>query len=256
MLILIPATAEPTATNAGLLAEAMGYAGFGLWTVAYGFFIWQGRRDKTYGVPLVSVCLNFTWELYFALLCRLGKGQKEDLCTATGMEYWGLIIWLALDTVILWQLFKFGWRSEPTLLRHLPERGRRPMFYVFLYVLLLIALYWQYAFVNLFTDHDGNSLAWLTNYIMAWLFVASAFFRRPHARGLSYVGAWAMLGGNVAFVAKAYLTDFAEFTAWPQKFTVALMFGVILVNLFYLFVLRYKTRDAEVVDPKFSPVTP
>ncbi len=247
MLILIPA-AEPTAMNTGL-AEAMGYAGFGLWTVAYVFFIVRGWKDNTYGVPLVSVCLNFTWELYFAALCPLVQGQEEDLCTATGMVRFALILWLVLDTVILWQLFKFGWKSEPTLLRHVPERGRRPIFYVFLYVVLLVALYWQYAFVNLFTDQDGNSLAWLTNYIMAWLFVASAFFRRPHARGLSYWGAWAMLGGNVAFVAKAVLTDFVEFTAWPQKFTIALMFGVILINLFYLFVLRYKTRSAEVLAP-------
>jgi hypothetical protein len=255
MLILIPATADPPATNA--LAETMGYAGFFLWTVAYGFFIWQGRRDQTYGVPLVAVCLNFTWELYFAALCPLVPGQVEDLCTATGMVRFALILWLVLDTVILWQLFKYGWRSEPNLLRFVPERGRRPIFYVFLYVFLLVSLYWQYAFVNLFTDQDGNSLAWLTNYIMAWLFVSSAFFRRPDARGLSYWGGWAMLGGNAAFVVKAVVTDFAEFTAWPQQFTVALMFGVIMVNLFYLFVLRYKTRSAESIVPSFisQPLT-
>jgi hypothetical protein len=271
MLILTPETAETTATNAGLLVDATKYAGYGLWSAAYIFFIVRGYKDKSYGVPLISVCLNFTWELYFAVLCRpkvldhlgpellrrLGMQPETKFCTATGMEYWGLFFWLVLDTVILIQLFLYGWRSEPTLLRYLPERARRTIFNEFVLVLLLIALYWQYAFVNLLTDRDGNSLAWLTNYIMSWLFVSSAFFRRPDARGLSFWGGCAMLGGNIGFTAYAVSTNFAEFTTWPVQFTVVLMAGVIWVNAFYLDVLTFKTRTAKVLVPDVvgQPVT-
>jgi hypothetical protein len=264
MLTLSPATVA-------MIAKYAGYAGFVLWTVAYICFICRAWKDKTYGVPLISVCLNFTWELYFAVLCRPGflrllafldlpliEGPRADLCTATGGELWGLRIWLLLDTVILLQLLAHGSRGEPSLLRYLPARARARIFYVFLYVVLLIALYWQYAFVNLFTDRDGTSLAWLTNYIMSWLFVSSAFFRRPAGRGLSLTGGLAMLLGNCAFAAKAVLSNFAELTAWPRQFTTALMFGVILVNVFYLYVLWYKTRGAEepmTATNVFTPAT-
>jgi hypothetical protein len=250
MLILIQATAEATVTNAGQLADFMKYAGFGLWTLAYLLFIVRGINDKTYGVPLISVCLNFTWELYFTAKCPYSGERKAELCTATGMDWWGLVLWLVLDFVILIQLIVYGSKSEPTLLSHLPARGRRPIFNVFLAVSLSIALYWQYAFVNLFTDRDGNSLAWLTNFIMAWLFVSSAFFRRPDARGLSLYGGLLMLAGNCGFAAYAYLTGFVEFSAWPKEFTAALMVGVILVNVLYLDVLRYKPRGAELPAPR------
>jgi hypothetical protein len=250
MLNLIPA-AELTPTNAGL-AMAMLYAGFILWSLTYILAIAQGLKDKTYGVPLVAVCLNFTWELYFAVACRFFEGKRAALCTATGMLRWGLILWLVLDTVILAQLLKYGWRSQPSLLRFLPEQSQRSVFYALILLLCCVGFYWQYAFVNLLTDQDGNTLAWLTNYVMSWLFVASAFFR-PNARGLSYWGGWAMLLGNCAFAAWGVLTKFAELKAWDPKVTGALMVGVIMVNSFYLFVLWQRRQAPKVVDtPGFS----
>jgi hypothetical protein len=245
MLLLIPATAEATATNAGLV-DALSKTGFGLWSLAYIFAIWRGHRDKTYGFPLVAVCLNVTWEFYFAVACRSFKPPEADLCTATGMLRWGLIFWLVLDFVILCQLLKYGWRSQPSLLQFLPEQPRRPVFYALILLLCSVAFYWQYAFVNLLTDQDGNTLAWLTNYVMSWLFVASAFFR-PNARGLSFWGGFMMLLGNCAFAAWGILTDYAELTAWPHEVTAALMVGVLLVNLFYLFVLWQRRRATNVV---------
>ncbi|HSE65788.1 MAG TPA: hypothetical protein VLB12_02300, partial [Gemmatimonadales bacterium] len=230
----------------------LNYAGFALWSLAYVLFIVKGRRDQTYGVPLVAICLNFTWELYFAALCPLMGQEKQDLCTATGIVRWALIAWLVLDSVILYQLFAYGWRSETTLLNRLPARGRRPIFYAFLVVLLVVFLSWQYAFVNVGADRDGNSLAWLTNLVMSGLFVLSAVFRRPYGHGLSSAGGWAMLGGNCAYAAYAVRTDFAEFTAWDPRVTRALMVAVIVFNLFYLFVLfvlRHRSRRPKAVPP-------
>jgi hypothetical protein len=252
MLSLVPAAADGAAASADTLTTALNYTGFLLWSLAYVLFIVKARKDRTYGVPLVAVCLNFTWELYFAALCPLMGAAKQALCTATGVLRWGLILWLVLDTVILWQLFAYGWRSDNTLLNRLPARGRRPIFWALLIVLLVVFLYWQYAFVNVGTDRDGNTLAWVTDLVMSVLFVRSAVFRRPYGHGLSAAGGWAMLGGNCAYTAYAVHTGFKEFTAWDPQVTLALMVAVIVFNLFYLFVLhvlRHKSPRPQAVPP-------
>jgi hypothetical protein len=246
MLLLIPATADTSVTSAAYVA---GMLGFILWDVAYVLIILKGRRDKSYGVPLVAICLNVTWELFFAVLCPQ-FGIDPD-CTSSGVARWALISWLVLDLVILGQLFQFGW-SQPPLQRYLPSGSRKPVFNALLCGLLLMGFIWQYTWVSMVTDKDGNSLAWVTNAIMSALFVRSAIYR-PSARGLSFAAGWAMLAGNCAFVVWSVLTNFAEFTAWHQQWIVVLMCTVIAGNLLYLFVLWHKTR---VVAPNaVSPAT-
>jgi hypothetical protein len=249
----LASAADGTAASADTLTNALNYLGFGLWTLAYVLFILKGYKGRTYGVPLVAICLNFTWELYFAALCPLMGADKQALCTAAGSVRWALIGWLVLDSVILCQLFAYGWKSESTLLRKLPPRGQRPIFWAFLVVLLVVFLYWQYAFVNLGADQDGNSLAWLTNLVMSGLFVLSAIFRRPYGHGLSSAGGLAMLGGNVAYAVYAFRTGFDEFTAWDPQVTKSLMLAVIVLNIFYLFVLyvlRHLSRRPKPFPPK------
>ncbi|NJI73259.1 hypothetical protein HCX49_08585 [Sphingobacterium kitahiroshimense] len=51
--------------NAELIAtSASGLA----WTVVYIALIYRGIKDKTYGMPLVPLALNFAWELVFSLI--------------------------------------------------------------------------------------------------------------------------------------------------------------------------------------------
>ncbi len=82
----------------------------------------------------------------------------------------------------------------------------------------------------------------MTNLIMILLFIRSAL-TRPDLHGLSVGAAWAMLGGNLAFVTYAFLNDFAVFTPWPRQVTICLMLGVVLFNIFYLVVLWARGAD-------------
>ena len=40
----------------------LGAIGYALWLVAYVLVIRKGFKDKTYAIPLIPICLNFTWE--------------------------------------------------------------------------------------------------------------------------------------------------------------------------------------------------
>jgi hypothetical protein len=245
MLIQCPVV-EPTTAEA-LVAGA----GFVLWTAAYGFTIQQGRRDRTYGIPLIAICLNVTWEFYFAVLCPLVDRDAHCYCTSSGWSYAGVVIWFLLDFWILCQLFHYGWR-QPALQRHLPSKTRHSAFLAMMAILLLLAFVWQYTFVAVAIDRDGNTLAWVTNLIMSALFVRSAL-TRPNLRGLSYRAAWAMLFGNLAFVIYAGLNHFAVFTPWPAPVTLALMVAVILFNCFYVLMLEFRRSSGSpnVISPVF-----
>lgn len=235
-----------------LVITVVGVLGYLLWTVAYGLFIRQGFRERAYGVPLFAICLNVTWELYFAVMCPM-KAGTDSLCTSQGPILWLRILWLVLDLVILGQLIRYG-RKQPEWQGRLSRLAAPRIFYALVVVSLLVAFVWQYTFVRLTIDQDGNTLAWFTNLVMSMLFVRSALYRQE-VRGLSFAGGVAMLLGNCAFVGYGVLTEFVEFTAWPRQVTAAVMFAVILINLFYLLVLWHRTHHAKVVRPKVvSPV--
>ena len=38
------------------------------WTVAYLLFFLKGMKDKSYGMPLVPMAFNFTWELIHSFI--------------------------------------------------------------------------------------------------------------------------------------------------------------------------------------------
>lgn len=47
----------------GLLAGAL--SSF-CWTVAYALIIWRGFKDRTFGMPLVALGANLSWEVILA----------------------------------------------------------------------------------------------------------------------------------------------------------------------------------------------
>lgn len=230
-------------------ASVASLVGFAMWAIAYGLIIWKGFRDRSYGVPLVAICLNVTWELYFALLCPLTGGITKGICTASGPQLLLLRVWLLFDLVIVWQLFRFGWTHQlgAALGRYFGPQRQRRYFSLTVGALLALALVWQYAFLVVSHDEDGNELAWITNFIMSALFVRSAL-TRPNQVGLSYGAAWAKLFATIAFATFAVLTRFDIFTDWPWETIAALMFGVFVCDVSYVVVLRALRRDRASVS--------
>jgi len=86
--------------NAELIAtSASGLA----WTVVYIALIYRGIKDKSYGMPLVPLALNFAWEFVFSLIYPP---------TATGIA--GKIInaiWLICDIGIIALYFKYSYKN-------------------------------------------------------------------------------------------------------------------------------------------------
>ena len=38
------------------------------WTIVYAFLAYRSFKDKSYGMPLAALALNFTWEFTFSFI--------------------------------------------------------------------------------------------------------------------------------------------------------------------------------------------
>jgi hypothetical protein len=193
----LPSLSQLFVGGAPDLAILLALLGDFLWLVAYVLFIRAGFKDRTYGVPFLAICLNFTWEFWFAIVRP----------PAQASVHWLHVGWFLLDVVIVWQLLRYG-RKEQTI----PEIAR--WFYPVVVATMVLALAGQVTLHEqlnrnaLFPDTDATGAAWSINLVMSVLFVFLYFGRRD-LHGLSYAGAWAITIGS-AMVAIANVILFAR----------------------------------------------
>jgi len=186
----LPSLAELFAGDPSFVSSMAGYAavlGDSLWLVTYILVLVVGFRQKTYGIPLLAVALNFSWEFYFAVLAPPAAIAERVIHT----------IWFAVDVVIVWQLFRYGRAAQSIELvkRHFPA---------VVITTIGLTLVGEVSYHSLtvgnsvFADTKGAGMAYLINLVMSVLFVFM-YFGRPYGRGLSYGVAWTKLLGT-AFI--------------------------------------------------------
>ncbi len=156
----------------------IGAAGCVFWVLAYLFILKKCFADKTYGLPLVAICLNFGWELLASFV----------LPNPVALWHFFDRAWLVIDIVLVYQLFRWG-RAEQTI----PEVAR--FFPAVVLGTWALGVWGQYAFVQSYFDRLGLVGAFGVNLIMSVMFVFFYFARRASGRGLSRAGAvFKMLG--------------------------------------------------------------
>lgn len=251
----LPSWAELFGGGVSGLAIGLATLGDVLWLVAYALILWKGFKDRTYGVPLLAICLNFTWEFWFAVV----EPPASKIAHITHFA------WLLLDVAIVWQLLRYG-RREQTI----PEI--RKYFFPIVAVTMVMALVGQVtlnrqlAHNAMFPDTAGSGLAWVINFVMGVLFIFFYFGRRD-LRGLSYGGAWSMMigtamvaTGNVLVFASNPRVDFelqvrrVGEEGWQAagvvgsdtvylQFFYFLFVSLFLVNALYVYLLRRARRE-------------
>jgi hypothetical protein len=49
------------------------------WTITYLLIIRRGFLDHTYGMPLIALCANLTWEFIFSFVFPQGPVQRPSI---------------------------------------------------------------------------------------------------------------------------------------------------------------------------------
>lgn len=174
------------------------------WAIAYFLIIRRGLRDRTYGMPIVAVCVNISWEFIFSFLIPHQPPQQYIN-----------ISWFLLDLFILGQLLRY-WRSDFPFLD-------RIIFYPFVVASLLASFGLIYT-MTLELEDCGAYSAFGQNFLMSILFMIM-LFRRNSLRGQSvYIALSKMVGTALACTAAYLYVPLAGQSALLQYLFIATLF--------------------------------
>lgn len=152
------------------------------WIFVYVLIIRRGFLDRTYGMPVVSLVLNSTWELIYGFVHP-----------STTVPPWVVQLWFGIDMVIFYQYLRFG---VPELRRRFPATA--------VYLGLAVTLLGTYA-VQLSIVHEMRDLAEAyagmgINVVMSALFVNFVITRGSAAGQSMYIGLLKLIGTVIIYV--------------------------------------------------------
>ncbi len=191
-----------------------------LWTVAYVQMFRQSKKDQAYGVPLVAVCLNITWELLYSFFAPIPN------------ELWILLdrSWFVMDVFIIYQVFKYGRENQ-----RIPEVKKH--FNLVMAVALILSVIGHESFRQSIRDPLGLISAYIINFVMSVLFVFMVLERRD-GRGLSWSAAWLKAIGSLgASVQCYYLVPLVNDGLGSQHFLYFLYGGIAFFDSLYIYLL-------------------
>lgn len=153
---------------------------YGAWTAAYFSIILTCHRQKSYGVPWVSLVFNVVWETCFSFNLLDQRLFWFFL--------WGNRLWLAFDLVIAAQFLMYGPRVQvqPLLRRH---------FYPVAALTLAFCVGGLVTFTPYFNEFTGSTSSMMMNFSMSLLYIFM-LLERPDLRGISYPAAWLKMIGT------------------------------------------------------------
>jgi hypothetical protein len=188
------------------------------WILTYIFIISKGFKDKTYGMPIIALCANISWEFIFSFILPSSPPQLF-------INY----LWFGLDTIIVFQFFKYYKDEFPSL----------SSLKVFITFGLLIITAFSLILSNtvLLNDHRGVYAAFVQNLLMSILFIVMFFKRGKGLRGQSiFVAVFKMLGTGLTSIYFYLYEPVAQ-----SSFILPLIFALIFVFDF-LYVLLIASR--------------
>ena len=193
------------------------------WSLTYVLIIRRGFKDKTFGMPLVALCANISWEAIFSLIYPAPVPQIY-------INY----AWFTLDLVIVFQFLRYG-RSE------FPKFSIKKFYLVFS-VLLFVAF--GLIFSTSYELHDflGVYAAFEQNLVMSVLFV-TMLLNRNGVRGQSmYIALFKMLGTGISSLAfYLYQPISQESVLLPSLYV-----SIFVVDAIYLTLLHRKIKENKI----------
>lgn len=145
------------------------------WAVTYVLIIRRGFAERTYGMPIVALCTNLSWEFIYSFVRPHAGFQRA-----------GDIVWVALDAVIMFTAVRFGPREFPYL--------SKPVFYAGLAGTLVLSYLGVDLMAREFEHGAGNYAGFADNLMMSALFLGMLAGRRG-LRGQSVsIAAWKFVG--------------------------------------------------------------
>lgn len=189
------------------------------WTIVYLEAIRIGLKEKTYCIPFAALILNIAWETVHLLGEFLERGNVS----------FSLTVWLILDILILATYFKYG-------KKYFPKNINPKWFIALTFLLILIALFIHYLFIEQFGLMEGRFYsAFIQNLIISGLFIQMLLFRNS-SEGQSYIIAIGKLIGTLMPTISTGILCSKTFND-PNFFILGLGICCLIFDSIYLYLL-------------------
>ena len=234
------------------------------WTLVYIILIYKGFKDKTCGMPLFVLGLNWAWEFQMGILGEPFMSTDGTLfgisaAHGTWQRVWDCI-WFIFDCVLIYLKIKYGKKEFKATMPHAPDKLWGP------YVVFILFISFWAVFFSVYEWHDPNEFyaAYMQNFFISLLFIEK-LFRDGGVRGqgvnlwiaiLKFFGTLApsCLGALTLVISyklglgtfSIHSTGALNFTWMP--FTKFLILSVTIMDIFYI-IMVYKTMKKEGMNP-------
>lgn len=167
------------------------------WTLVYFCTVFRGIKDKSYGMPLVALALNFTWEFTFSFIYP--PSDSSIVLTIINT------VWCIFDAGIVYTFLRNGYKYFDE------SYGiKKPAFYAIAFLAFFLSFGIMYQGATFFADlpyfkretfEVGKFIAMFQNAVMSCLFVNMFYTRKKAghpAEGLSlYAAIFKIIGTSL-----------------------------------------------------------
>ncbi|MCA0207290.1 MAG: hypothetical protein LCH92_23335 [Proteobacteria bacterium] len=219
------------------------------WALCYIALIYRGFKDKSYGMPIVALSLNLSWEIVFALFIPPYGSADAGLIPHGGLKAQIIfLIWATLDLVILYTYFRYGYPyfqksygiSKATWLAFTAG------LMVFSFALMLTGgdFFRQFAlYFNNDQIEGAKLIAFGQNAIMSLSFIAM-YYLRGNTDGQSFTIAWTKWIGTSMTGGIIYILDRGS----EGAFVITFIACVFVCDVYYM-QLIYRALKRQGINP-------
>jgi len=215
-----------------MIAEFVAVSGSGLaWTIVYAALVYRGIKDKSYGMPLIPLALNFAWEVVFSLIYPpKSTGVAGVVVNA---------IWMTCDIGIVTTYFLYSYKYFNKYYQI--SRSAWAVTSLFAFIFSFGVMLTGGPFFGQFKDYffgeiwqGGIFIAYIQNLIISACMITMLWQRRSSEGQSLYIGVFKCIGTGLT-VGVYYLFILHEGHAALMNIVVAATFilDVIYINLIY-----------------------
>ncbi len=183
------------------------------WAVVYIISIIDIIKYKTVGIPIVAVCGNFAWEIYWGLFYESNMGELFDIA---------YFIWFFLDCYIVYSTFKYAYKQEPIVSAQKYQK----------YIVALVLAMWVvifYFFIPQSDDAIGAYTGWIVNVNMSMAFILQKI-RQPSFAPSKVVAVGKFLGTFLC-------TPVCFYNFYENKTLLALCFIFAILDFIFIYMV-------------------
>ncbi|MFI2235875.1 transmembrane-type terpene cyclase [Streptomyces chrestomyceticus] len=198
-----------------------------LWVATYVLIIKVSFRDRSYGMPLVALCGNISWEFQYAFVHPYDALQR-----------WACVAWFLFNLVIMATALRFG----PS---HFPVLPARRAFYPSFAAVLALAYLGIHLLARYLEHGAGVYTGFAQTFLMSGLFLSMLLSRRS-LRGQSLAIAYTKMAGTLC-ASLAYYAFSAQYRG--SLLLAYLCTAILLADVAYVAAVHsLRRKEAKGID--------